>query len=232
MDLQEEDTDIAIKVIIVGNGRVGKTSLMNRYCSGTMTNVYKKTLGTDFMEKDISLDNYDDIKLMLWDTAGQEMFSKLTKNYYRGAQAVIYVFSTDDRESFIEIERWQEKVENECNDHIISILVQNKIDLLDQAKMTNDEVENLSRKLNIKLYRTCVKDNINVNEIFINIATNYINNLKVHETHQTTPMGFNDNDSDDDNSDQEQQRRQFKLKAETKEERIKKKKNLKFCTIL
>jgi GTPase SAR1 family protein len=53
------------------------------------------------------------VKLNLWDTAGQEMFSKLTRTYYREAKACVFVFGTDDRESFLEIERWQHRVEQE-----------------------------------------------------------------------------------------------------------------------
>jgi Ras-related protein Rab-23 len=172
--MMEVDTEVSIKVIIVGNGRVGKTSMMNRYCKGVMTDVYKKTIGSDFMEKDIVMeDSGDEVKLMLWDTAGQEMFSKLTRSYYRGAGAVVYVFGTDDRESFDEIPNWRRKVEEECGE-ITSVLVQNKIDMLDEAEMTNKEVEDLARKINCKLFRTCVKDNLNVSEIFTSLAETYI----------------------------------------------------------
>jgi Ras-related protein Rab-23 len=124
------DTEISIKVIIVGNGAVGKTSMINRYGKGIMTNVYKKTLGADFLEKDIVMpDSGEEVKLMLWDTAGQEMYSKLTRTYYRGAGACVYVFGTDDRESFLEIERWKHRVEEECDDDVVGVLVQNKTDL-------------------------------------------------------------------------------------------------------
>ncbi len=63
------------------------------------------------------------------------MFSKLTRSYYKGAGAAVYAFSTSDRASFLEIERWRDKVEAECGE-ICSVLVQNKIDLIDQAQMT------------------------------------------------------------------------------------------------
>ena len=73
------------------------------------------------MEKEITVKSSGEtVKLMLWDTAGQEMFSKLTRSYYRGSGAVVYVFSTTDRDSFLEIERWQTKVQEECGD-IVSV---------------------------------------------------------------------------------------------------------------
>lgn len=74
----------------------------------------------------------EDIRLMLWDTAGQEEFDAITKAYYRGAQACVLTFSTTDRASFEAIPDWKRKVECECGE-IPTVLVQNKIDLMDQA---------------------------------------------------------------------------------------------------
>lgn len=69
---------------------------------------------------------------MLWDTAGQEEFDAITKAYYRGAQACVLTFSTTDRASFEAVKDWKKKVENECGE-VPTVLVQNKIDLMDQA---------------------------------------------------------------------------------------------------
>jgi len=102
---------------------------------------------------------------MLWDTAGQEMFSQLTKQYYRGARAVVYVFSSVDRDSFDAIDSWRRKVEEECP-NICGVLVQNKVDLIDQAKMTAEEVEELAKKIQMRLYRTCVKTDTLVSKVF------------------------------------------------------------------
>lgn len=169
-----EDMDVSLKVIVVGNGRVGKTSMITRFAQGVMTDAYKKTIGTDFMEKEITLASTGEIvKLMLWDTAGQEMFSKLTRSYYKGSGAVVYVFSTTDRDSFEEVERWQRRVEEECGP-ISSVLVQNKIDLIDQSEITTQEVEDLARRMKVKLYRTCVKDNIRVDDVFEYVANSFV----------------------------------------------------------
>jgi len=113
------------------------------------------------------------VKLLLWDTAGQEMFAKLTKAYYKGAGAVVYVFSTTDRESFMEVENWRKKVEDECG-AICSVLVQNKTDLLNDAKMTAAEVDDLARRMGMRLYRTCVKDNLLVSDVFEYLADCYL----------------------------------------------------------
>jgi len=192
--------DASLKVIVVGNGMVGKTSMITRFARGVMTDNYKKTIGTDFMEKEITVKSSGDtLKLMLWDTAGQEMFSQLTRNYYRGAGAVVYVFSTTDKESFKEIERWQSKVEAECGS-ICQVLVQNKIDLLDRAQVTSQEVEDLARRLSIKLYRTCVKDNVLVDDVFDYLADSFIkqggsNAFWVEAVQQIGEINMNNNNN-------------------------------------
>ncbi|XP_030887038.1 ras-related protein Rab-23 [Leptonychotes weddellii] len=78
----EEDMEVAIKMVVVGNGAVGKSSMIQRYCKGIFTKDYKKTIGVDFLERQIQV-NDEDVRLMLWDTAGQEEFDAITKAYYR-----------------------------------------------------------------------------------------------------------------------------------------------------
>lgn len=130
------------QVVIVGNGGVGKSSMIQRYCKGIYTKDYKKTIGVDFLERQIEWDfekyycfcrlsnkclivnlyfscdvwfygwriDGEDIRIMLWDTAGQEEFDAITKAYYRGAQACVLAFSTTDRMSFEAIRHWKMKV--------------------------------------------------------------------------------------------------------------------------
>uniref|UniRef100_A0A8C9VY43 RAB23, member RAS oncogene family n=1 Tax=Scleropages formosus TaxID=113540 RepID=A0A8C9VY43_SCLFO len=164
----EEDMEVAIKVVVVGNGAVGKSSMIQRYCKGIFTKDYKKTIGVDFLERQIQV-NDEDVRLMLWDTAGQEEFDAITKAYYRGAQACVLVFSTTDRESFEAITSWREKVEAEVGD-IPTVLVQNKIDLLDETV--------------IKKYELCKRPNVetlgsmNVDKVFKYLAEKYLQRLK------------------------------------------------------
>lgn len=172
MVMREEEFETAIKVVVVGNGAVGKSSMIQRYCKGIFTHEYKKTIGVDFLERQIDI-NGEDIRLMLWDTAGQEEFDAITKAYYRGAQACVLVFSTVDRESFKAIESWKKKVENECAT-IPMAIVQNKIDLIDNAVISREEAEDLARRLKLRFYRTSVKEDMNVSEVFRHLAEKYM----------------------------------------------------------
>lgn len=171
----EEDIDTSLKVIIVGNGQVGKTSMITRFAKGIFTNEYKKTLAVDFLEKKTYLNAIgEEVTFFLWDTAGQEEYDAITRTYYKGAGACILAFSTVDRASFDAIESWYQKVTDECGS-ICMVLVQNKVDLMDDAQMSANEVEYLAKRLRLKLYRTCVKDNLNVTEVFQHLGGEYVN---------------------------------------------------------
>ncbi|XP_048203519.1 ras-related protein Rab-23 [Perognathus longimembris pacificus] len=172
----EEDMEVAIKLVVVGNGAVGKSSMIQRYCKGVFTKDYKKTIGVDFLERQIQV-NDEDVRLMLWDTAGQEEFDAITKAYYRGAQACVLVFSTVDRESFEAVSSWREKVVAEVGD-IPTVLVQNKIDLLDDSCIKKEEAEALAKRLKLRFYRTSVKEDLNVTEVFKYLAEKYLQKLK------------------------------------------------------
>lgn len=183
--MREEDVEIAIKVVVVGNGAVGKSSMIQRYCKGIFTKDYKKTIGVDFLERLISVKG-EDVRLMLWDTAGQEEFDAITKAYYRGAQACVLAFSTTDRDSFEAIPRWKQKVQDECGG-IPMVLVQNKIDLIDQAVMNPEDAEGLAKQLRVKFYRTSVKEDLNVYDVFQYLSERYLDSLNQQEIEEPKP---------------------------------------------
>ncbi len=83
--VEEEDFDVILKCVVVGNGEVGKTSLITRYAYGTFSETYKKTLGVDFVEKRIYMKSQGtEVIYHIWDTAGQEYYDNITKKYYKG----------------------------------------------------------------------------------------------------------------------------------------------------
>lgn len=100
----------------------------------------------------------------------------MTKKYYRGAHVALFVFSVSDRDSFLAIESWKKKVVEICGDEIPMFLIMNKIDLPeDQTKVTDEEATNAAAGVRMSLYRTSVKDNIKIEEIFDHAAIEFFN---------------------------------------------------------
>ena len=101
-----------MKVLLIGDSGVGKTNLLTRYTEEYYRETYTSTIGVDFKIKQITLDN-EKYKMQIWDTAGQERFSVMTKNYFKGAHAVIICFALNDKESFKNsAEKWLKQVKN------------------------------------------------------------------------------------------------------------------------
>jgi Ras-related protein Rab-23 len=176
--MEEVDMEMSMKILVVGNGGVGKTSLVTRFCKGTPLTTTRKTIGTDFMEREITTrQSHTPVNLMIWDTAGQDMFSTADRSYYRGAGGVVFMFSVVDRASFDEVERWSSKIEKCCGSKISRVLVANKTDVAaaEGGAVDDDEVEDLARRLGIRLYRTCVKDNVGVDDVFDFLAEAFVN---------------------------------------------------------
>lgn len=169
---------LSVKIIVVGNGTVGKSSMTQRFAKGSFTEEYKKTLGCDFLMKRRVVGNIE-IEFLIWDTAGQEYYDSITKRYYRGAQAAVLVFSVDNRESFDAIPKWKDKVFAECGS-IPMILVKNKIDLSEHL-INEEEANNLASKVKLNLFNVSVKDNIFVNNVFDSLALQIISDMKDKE---------------------------------------------------
>ncbi|CAB4061222.1 RAB23 [Lepeophtheirus salmonis] len=176
-----EDSEISIKVVIVGNGAVGKSSMIQRYCKGLYTQNYKKTIGVDFLEKQLRI-NGDNVRLMLWDTAGQEEFDAITKSYYRGAQACVIVFSTTDKAS------------------LSSFSFKTKIDLLHEARISADEVDRVVKDTKLRLYKTSVKEDLNVTTVFLRLAENYLNKYNSSDPRSRRSIGSNLSSNNNNNS--------------------------------
>nr|CCC93960.1 putative small G-protein [Trypanosoma congolense IL3000] len=155
-----------IKIILVGDGAVGKTALLRRFADGEFVEQYKSTAGVEYVEKTISLPLIGTrLKLVLWDTAGQESVNSIPDSFYRGAAVAIVLFSTDDQESFLKVEGWVRRVEK-VNGVTSMILCQSKFDLACKPEILTGEAEKLATKLQLPLFRVSAKDNFNVSQLF------------------------------------------------------------------
>jgi len=97
-----------LKVIILGDSGVGKTSLMNQFHSNKFTTQYKATIGADFLTRELLVQDCL-LTLQIWDTAGQERFQSLGKSFYRGADVCVLVYDITDPRSFEKVASWREE---------------------------------------------------------------------------------------------------------------------------
>jgi small GTP-binding protein len=122
------------KVVLMGDGSVGKTSLRRTYMGEGFKAQYMITIGADFAVKKMSLAGGHDVSIQIWDLAGQEHFKSVRTTFYRGAQGALAVYSTVERTSFDNIKAWLEECWSNAGKKIPVVLIGNKIDLREQFK--------------------------------------------------------------------------------------------------
>ncbi len=175
---KNEDEEILIlNIITLGQSGVGKTSIINRYVYNKFDPDKISTIGINFAFKEIILKNNKKIKIKLIDTAGQEKYRALTKSYFKNAEAVLFVFSHDHEDSLDKIKEFKELLNsyNTLKD-IPQYLIRNKIDLLEEDNVKDDE----KSKIEEKYSEESLKDFIKTNKFLKYISTsakNENNNL-------------------------------------------------------
>ena len=165
-----KNAEYEYKIIALGDSGVGKTSILKRYAHGIFDKDTLSTIGIAFAEKDLILKSGEKVKLKLVDTGGQEKYHSLTKSYYKNAQGVLFVFAHNDKETFEHIINWIESFDENSNSREIpKFLIGNKNDLgkFDEKESFNSFI----KEHNILRYiSTSAKDNINISEIFKEMA--------------------------------------------------------------
>ncbi|KAF6776868.1 hypothetical protein AHF37_03713 [Paragonimus kellicotti] len=127
---------ILLKVIIVGDSGVGKTSLMNQYVTRKFSNQYKATIGADFLTKETTVDDRV-VTLQLWDTAGQERFQSLGVAFYRGADCCVLVYDVTMPNTFKTLDSWRDEFLIQASprdpENFPFVVIGNKCDLPNRA---------------------------------------------------------------------------------------------------
>eukprot|EP01091_Cochliopodium_minus_P010090 TRINITY_DN262_c0_g1_i1.p1 TRINITY_DN262_c0_g1~~TRINITY_DN262_c0_g1_i1.p1 ORF type:complete len:200 (+),score=49.40 TRINITY_DN262_c0_g1_i1:31-630(+) len=160
-----ETSDHIFKILIIGDSNVGKSCLMLRYADNSFTDTHISTIGVDFKEHVLKIDNQT-IKLQLWDTAGQERFKTITSSYYRGSEGIMIVYDITDKTSFESINQWMGEVNEYGKGALVKLLIGNKCDLEDQRVIQKTEIEKVARELGVSYMETSAKSNTNVDQSF------------------------------------------------------------------
>lgn len=155
-------------IMLIGDEGVGKTSLIERYINNNFSNEQRRTIGVDSYIKEKQIGDKN-ILIKLWDTVGNEKQSKI-KMQFSIAQCICIISSINNRDSFEGIEAWYNKIKENCTleNTIISMLF-NKVDLIEERTVTEEEIIKLSEKLGIHYYEASAKTGEGVETFFDNI---------------------------------------------------------------
>jgi len=156
-----------LKILVIGESAVGKSCLLLRYTEGKFSDTFMTTIGVDFKTKVVPIDGKN-VKLQIWDTAGQEKFRAITKAYFRGANGILVVFDLSRRDTFNRTTAWIDSIKDSGESTIDVVLVGNKSDL--PHAVSQDEIKELAEKYNIPYFQTSAKDNSQVDSAFESIA--------------------------------------------------------------
>lgn len=158
---------LLFKIVVVGDGAVGKTTLATHFVKGKFIEHYKMTIGVDFFVKDVSIGN-NMIKLQIWDTAGQERFAFIRPTYYSGTSGGLMIFDVNRSKTFKSLDKWLKEVRTNCG-KIPLLLIGNKIDI-DKRQVKKSKAEEFAKKNNLRYYETSAKTGEQVFDVFSELA--------------------------------------------------------------
>ncbi len=162
-------SNISFKILLLGDATVGKSSLIQRYINNEYSQTYITTIGIEQNRKTLNVNNVQ-VKLVIWDTAGQEKFRAINKQFYKGTDCVILAFDLNNKKTIININYWMGQLYQENKiENIGIVLVGTKKDLLNDGKddkVEKSEINDAIERYKIKFFETSSKTGENVKEVF------------------------------------------------------------------
>ncbi|KAG2393705.1 hypothetical protein C9374_007236 [Naegleria lovaniensis] len=178
----EDEYDFLVKVVLVGDYGVGKTSLAKKISQRGFTTQHQPTIGIDFVVCTLVLNTKETVRLQLWDTAGQEKFKALASSFFRGADGIFVIADVSEKSSFDRIPGFLEDGKKNCSSDVEFVFIASKIDLRTQqlGVMTEPEAKNEFRKYdaNIPIIETSAKEDKNVEKALLTIIQRIYNKKK------------------------------------------------------
>lgn len=165
------------KYIIIGDSGVGKSCLLLQFTDKRFEPLHDLTIGVEFGTRMVSIDSKN-VKLQIWDTAGQESFRSITRSYYRGACGALLVYDVTRRETFSHLQSWLEDAKSNSHSAMTIMLIGNKSDLESKRVVSKEEGEQFAKKNGLVFMETSAKTASNVDEAFLRTATIIYENVQ------------------------------------------------------
>ena len=164
-----------IKIVLVGESGVGKTSIIKRFIENNFEYNTQPSLGGSFFTKSLIFNDGEKLTFNIWDTAGQEKFRALTQIFYKDAKFAILVYDITQQNSYDElIKFWFNKVKENTASNIILVLAANKSDLAEQEEVNETKAREFAQSIGAIFALTSAQNNSGINELFRDVGNKYL----------------------------------------------------------
>ena len=160
------EVEFVFKILLLGDSEVGKSCFLMRYSDNVFVENYITTIGLDYKLKSVKLDSGKTIKVKLWDTAGQDKYRTIAKNYFKGSHGILLLYDVTKQSSFQNIRDWIQDIREEVSQKAIIFLIGNKIDLVDKRKISKEKGIELAEEYKLPFFEASAKSGENVDEVF------------------------------------------------------------------
>lgn len=174
-----------VKIILVGAGGVGKTSILLQFSDGLFSADRPPTIGVDFKSQDIKVGTppfAKTVKLELWDTAGQERFRSVISSFFRDADGVLLVFDLTEPQSLSSLDSWLVEVRKHASSTVEVLMVGNKSDLVEKRKVSDEEAQAAAEEFGIKMLTCSALDRPSVIRCLGTLATDILDSKRKRRT--------------------------------------------------
>ena len=161
-----KEVEFVFKILLLGDSEVGKSCFLMRYSDNVFVENYITTIGLDYKLKSVKLDSGKTIKVQLWDTAGQDKYRTIAKNYFKGSHGILLLYDITKQSSFNNIREWIQDIREEVSQKAIIFVIGNKIDLADQRKISKEKGIELAEEYKLPFFEASAKSGENVDEVF------------------------------------------------------------------
>lgn len=173
------------KIVLLGEGCVGKTSLVLRYCEDKFNDKHLTTLQASFLNRKLNMDGKR-VNLAIWDTAGQERFHALGPIYYRDSNGAILVYDITDEDSFLKVKNWVKELRKMLGDDISLCIAGNKIDLDKDRHVDAEVAEEYAKSVGAKHFHTSAKMNKGIDDLFLDLTKRMVEKQSQDESDLAT----------------------------------------------
>ena len=206
----EAKDNITCKVVLVGESGVGKTCIIQRYVNNNFNENVESTIASTYTYKTIDYKKLNkSISFDIWDTAGQELYRAVAKNFYYNASIGILVYDIRRKDSFEAIkEYWYEQLKEFGEEHMVFGMAGNKCDLFQEEEVSEEEAKKFAQKIGAIFHLTSCKESIGIDDLFEECGKKYleVNNLVPVNTNKSGGVALKKNN---DNNDEDKKRRTF-----------------------